>query len=180
MDFNVRNLFIFFGIYRRVLLYVNYLYFVLVIIIVMSKPKISLFGLVVATILSMTISYNSINAEPVTMDINKSKDPGPGFGTEKIGTLSIDAQNKTLDISVNMTAVPKQDKVFEAWLVDADGSNYKLSLGTLDGNSLKVSDNMVNPYTYTEFIITEEPVDDVDPNAAGTYGGAELQAPFGQ
>jgi hypothetical protein len=159
---------------------VNYLYFVLVIIIVMSKPKISLFGLVVATILSMTISYNSINAEPVTMDINKAKDPGPGFGTEKIGTLSIEANNKTLDTSINMTAVPKQDKVFEAWLVDADGSNYKLSLGALDGNSLKVSDNMVNPYTYTEFIITEEPVDDVDPNAAGTYGGAELQAPFGQ
>ena len=128
----------------------------------------------------MTLSLQSTNAEPMTMDINKAKDPGPGFGTEKIGTLSIDTQNKTLDISVNMTATPKQDKVFEAWLVDADGSNYKLSLGSLVGNSLKVSDNMVNPYTYTQFIITEEPVDDVDPNAAGTYGGAELQAPFGQ
>lgn len=39
---------------------------------------------------------------------------------------------------------------------------------------------MVNPFTYTEFIITEEPVDDVDPNAAGIYGGAKLQAPFGR
>ncbi|WP_458719339.1 hypothetical protein [Candidatus Nitrosocosmicus sp. R] len=146
----------------------------------MSKINISLFGIVIATIFSMTLSLQSANAEPMTMDINKAKDPGPGFGTEKIGTLSIDTQNKTLDISVNMTATPKQDKVFEAWLVDADGSNYKLSLGSLDGNSLKVSDNMVNPYTYTQFIITEEPVDDVDPNAAGTYGGAELQAPFGQ
>ena len=146
----------------------------------MSKISLSLFGIVIATIFSMTLSLQSTNAEPMTMDINKAKDPGPGFGTEKIGTLSIDTQNKTLDISVNMTATPKQDKVFEAWLVDADGSNYKLSLGSLDGNSLKVSDNMVNPYTYTQFIITEEPVDDVDPNAAGTYGGAELQAPFGQ
>jgi hypothetical protein len=149
----------------------------------MSKPKISkisLYGIVFATIFSMMSGFQSLNAEPVNMDINKAKDPGPGFGTEKIGTLSIDAQNKTLDISVNMTAASKEDKVFEAWLVDADGSNYKLSLGALDGNSLKVSDNMVNPYTYTEFIITEEPVDDVDPNAAGTYGGAELQAPFGQ
>ena len=146
----------------------------------MSKVNISLFGIVIATIFSMTLSLQSTNAEPMTMDINKAKDPGPGFGTEKIGTLSIDTQNKTLDISVNMTATPKQDKVFEAWLVDADGSNYKLSLGSLVGNSLKVSDNMVNPYTYTQFIITEEPVDDADPNAAGTYGGAELQAPFGQ
>jgi len=146
----------------------------------MSKINIPLFGIVIATIFSMTLSLQSANAEPVTMDINKAKDPGPGFGTEKIGTLSIDANNKTLDISVNMTAVPKPDKVFEAWLVDADGSNYKASLGALDGNSLKVSDNMVNPYTYTQFIITEEPLDDADPNAAGTYGGAELQAPFGQ
>lgn len=146
----------------------------------MSKINISLFGIVIATIFSMTLGLQSINAAPMTMDINKAKDPGPGFGTEKIGTLSIDTQNKTLDISVNMTATPKQDKVFEAWLVDADGSNYKLSLGALVGNSLKVSDNMVNPYTYTQFIITEEPKDDADPNAAGTYGGAELQAPFGQ
>ena len=146
----------------------------------MSKINISLFGIVIATIFSMTLGLQSTNAAPMTMDINKAKDPGPGFGTEKIGTLSIDTQNKTLDISVNMTATPKQDKVFEAWLVDADGSNYKLSLGALVGNSLKVSDNMVNPYTYTQFIITEEPKDDADPNAAGTYGGAELQAPFGQ
>jgi hypothetical protein len=146
----------------------------------MSKINISLFGIVIATIFSMTLGLQSTNAAPMTMDINKAKDPGPGFGTEKIGTLSIDTKNKTLDISVNMTATPKQDKVFEAWLVDEGGSNYKLSLGSLVGNSLKVSDNMVNPYTYTQFIITEEPVDDADPNAAGTYGGAELQAPFGQ
>ena len=146
----------------------------------MSKSKISLYAIVFAAIFSMTIGYQSLNAEPVTMDINKAKDPGPGFGEEKIGTLSIDVQGKTIDTAVNMTAVPKEDKVFEAWLVDADGSNYKLSLGTLDGNSLKTSDHMVNPFTYTEFIITEEPLDDVDPNAAGTYGGAELQAPFGR
>ena len=140
----------------------------------------SLIGIVIAAIVSMTVSFNSINAEPVVMDINKAKDPGPGFGEEKIGTVSMDAQNRTLDLSINMTAMPKPDKVFEAWLVDADGSNYKLSLGAIEGGSLKTSEHMVNPYTYTEFIVTEEPKDDVDPNAAGTYGGAELQAPFGR
>jgi hypothetical protein len=146
----------------------------------MSKLQMSLIGIVIAAIVSMTVSFNSINAEPVVMDINKAKDPGPGFGEEKIGTVSMDAQNRTLDLSINMTAMPKGDKVFEAWLVDADGSNYKLSLGAIEGGSLKTSEHMVNPYTYTEFIITEEPKDDVDPNAAGTYGGAELQAPFGR
>ena len=139
-----------------------------------------MFGIVIAAILSVTVSFNSINAEPLVMDINKALDPGPGFGTEKIGTVSIDVQNRTSDLSINMTAIPKPDKVFEAWLVDADGSNYKLSLGAIEGGSLKTSEHMVNPYTYTEFIITEEPKDDVDPLAAGTYGGAELPTPFGR
>ena len=50
----------------------------------MSKINIPLFGIILATILSMTLGLQSANAEPVTMDINKAKDPGPGFGTEKI------------------------------------------------------------------------------------------------
>jgi hypothetical protein len=154
-----------------------FLYFV-TLVVLMSKLKFSLFVTVIAAIGSMMVSFNSISAEPLVMDINKALDPGPGFGTEKIGTVSIDIQNKTLDFSVNMTAMPKPDKVFEAWLVDADGSNYKLSLGAIEAGSLKTSEHMVNPYTYTEFIITEEPKDDVDPNSAGTYGGAELPTPF--
>jgi hypothetical protein len=154
-----------------------FLYFV-TLVVLMSKLKFSLFVTVIAAIGSMMVSFNSINAEPLVMDINKALDPGPGFGTEKIGTVSIDIQNKTLDFSVNMTAMPKPDKVFEAWLVDADGSNYKLSLGAIEAGTLKTSEHMVNPYTYTEFIITEEPKDDVDPNSAGTYGGAELPTPF--
>lgn len=63
------------------------------------------------------------------MDINKAKIPGPGFSDEKIRSLLIDTQNKTLDISVNITETPAQDKIFEAWLVDIGGSDYKISLG---------------------------------------------------
>ena len=48
----------------------------------MSKMNISLFGFMIATIFSITLSLQSVNAEPVTMDINKAKDRGPGFGTE--------------------------------------------------------------------------------------------------
>ncbi|VFJ13392.1 anti-sigma factor [Candidatus Nitrosocosmicus franklandus] len=146
----------------------------------MKRSKTPIVLITFAAILSLTLHLEQVSAEPITMDINKALDPGPGFGTEKIGTLSIDSQNKTLDISVNLTVTPKEDKVFEAWLVDADGSNYKLSLGAIEAGSLKTSEHMVNPYTYTQFIITEEPLDDVDPNAAGTFGGAELQSPFGQ
>ena len=39
----------------------------------MSKINIPLFGIMLTTILSMTLGLQSANAEPVTMDINKLK-----------------------------------------------------------------------------------------------------------
>jgi hypothetical protein len=146
----------------------------------MTILKISIIFTIFATAISIMVGSHIVNAQTVAMDIHKAKDPGPGFGNETIGSASFDTHDNTLDISINMTAVPKQDKVFEAWLVDAGGSNYKLSLGAIAGDSLKTSQRMLNPYTYTQLIITEEPRNDVDPNAAGTYGGVDLPPPFGR
>jgi hypothetical protein len=72
--------------------------------------------------------------------------------------------------------------VFEAWLVDAEGSDYNLSLGQFRNGSLEFSQYMVNPYTYKNFEVTEEPDQDQDPdpNAANSIAGFELQNPFGQ
>jgi hypothetical protein len=39
---------------------------------------------------------------------------------------------------------------------------------------------MVNPYTYNNFEVTEEPAEDTDPNPADSIAGFELQDPFGQ
>lgn len=71
--------------------YIIYLYFAITIVL-MSKLKFSMFGIVITAILSVTVSFNSVNAEPLVMDINKALDPGPGFGTEKIGTVSVDVK----------------------------------------------------------------------------------------
>ena len=65
----------------------------------------------------MTRFIQSAFVEPVTMDINKVNDPCPGFGTDKSGTLTVDSNNNTLDVSANLTVTPQQDKVFEGWLV---------------------------------------------------------------
>ena len=54
------------------------------------------------------------------------------------------------------------------------------SLGTVDGNNLKSFENIVNPYTCRQFVITKESIVDTDPNAAGTYREAELQSTFGK
>jgi len=39
---------------------------------------------------------------------------------------------------------------------------------------------MVNPYTYSVFYVTAEPVDDPDPNPSSVVVGVELPSPFGQ
>ncbi len=143
--------------------------------------KIALFGIVVAALFSITLGIQSVDAAPVTFNLTKSKNPGPGFGDEKIGTVSIDTKDNKTYISANLSdTAPKQDKVFEAWLVDAGGSNYKLSLGQVTEGNLQFTEKLVNPYTYKQFIITEEPANDKDPNAADTYGGVELPIPYGQ
>jgi hypothetical protein len=80
-----------------------------------------------------------------------------------------------------VSASPAEENVYEAWLHDAGGSDYQLSLGQLNENgTINVSQQMVNPFTYTVFFITEEPQDDVDPNSADAIAGVQLEAPFGQ
>jgi hypothetical protein len=115
-----------------------------------------------------------------TMDVTKSTE-GQAGGGEKMGTVTITPEEHTVDIVANMTAPPTEGKVFEGWLVDAGGSEYKLSLGEYQQNgTLHYKETLVNPYTYTQFIVTEEPFEDSDPNAAAAFAGAELQTPFGQ
>jgi hypothetical protein len=149
----------------------------------MKSQNIVLIGILATAsllIIAATIGIHSVKAAPITLDIKKAKNPGPGFADEKIGTVSIDSSANKTAISSNLSVQPKQDKVFEGWLADSGGSNYKLSLGKYEGGTLKFNGSMVNPYTYKQFLVTEEPVHDVDPNAADTYGGTDLPTPFGQ
>ena len=58
-----------------------------------------------------------------------------------------------------------------------------MSLGQIDSSgNLKFSENMVNAFTYTDILVTVEPIDDKDPkpawsNSVQTYW---LTPPFGQ
>ncbi len=137
-------------------------------------------GILTAIMFTTTSQYQFIDAAPLTLDIKRAANPGPGFGDEKIGTVTLDATADTMTLNSNVNATPGQDKVFEGWLVDNQGSNYKLSVGKYNDANLTFSQSMVNPFTYSQFIITEEPINDVDPNAAPTYGGTDLRPPFSQ
>src|SRR5690242_13147474 len=111
----------------------------------------------VATSVALLISSFSVGqlvrAQQLAMDLTKASGDKP-FGGEKIGTVSITPNGHVLTILANMTSPPDNGKVWEGWLVDDDGgSGYKLSLGEFAKNgTLHLVEQMVNPYTYTQFI----------------------------
>lgn len=116
----------------------------------------------------------------VTGELTKPAGGNP-YGGEKTGDIAISSDGHQTKIKGLVSASPAEGNVYEAWLGDAGGSEYKLSLGQLlENGTIDVSQHMVNPFTYTIFFITEEPQDDVDPNSADAIAGVQLKAPFGQ
>lgn len=116
----------------------------------------------------------------VTGELTKPAGGNP-YGGEKIGDITITSDGHQTNIEGLVSASPAEGNVYEAWLGDAGGSEYKLSLGQLNENgTIDVSQYMVNPFTYTIFFVTEEPQNDVDPNSADAIAGVQLEAPFGQ
>jgi hypothetical protein len=118
------------------------------------------------------------HAQQIDIDVTKAAGDKP-YGGEKIGTVSITPEGHVVKLVGNLTTGPSAGKVYEGWFVDAGGSGHTLSLGEFAKNgTIHFDQQMVNPYTYTQFMVTEEPFEDVDPGAAGAIGGAQLQAPF--
>ena len=134
---------------------------------------------VIVSIVALSFAIAGMaQAQQINIDVTKPATDKP-FGGEKVGTISITPEGHIVHVLANMSAPPSSGKVYEGWFVDAGGSGYKLSLGEFGKNgTLQFDQQMVNPYTYTQFIVTEEPFEDADPNAAGAIGGAQLQAPF--
>ncbi|MGB8033625.1 MAG: hypothetical protein WCF03_07380 [Nitrososphaeraceae archaeon] len=69
-------------------------------------------------------------------------------------------------------------KVFEAWLVDTK-TGYDLSLGLDADGTLRLSQNMFNPYAYNQIIISQESPNSISHKPSQPIRGATLEAPFG-
>ena len=126
-----------------------------------------------------TLSGNFVSGQQ-TLDL---KTPGgnEAFGGDNKGSVLLVPKEHSVNIVAIMDTPPKEGKTFEGWLADVGGSDYKLSLGEFSKNgTLDYTATMVNPYTYTQFLVTEEPFEDSDPNGAAVVAGAELVSPFGQ
>lgn len=108
-----------------------------------------------------------------------------GYGGQLFGLVDISTNGRTTEVNIATDFLPPPGKVFEAWLVDGGGgaSGYPLSLGQLfPSGTLKFDEHLVNAYTYTDLIITVEPVNDLDPGGAWsqTVGAYLLASPFGK
>jgi hypothetical protein len=132
-------------------------------------------------ILAMSIVFQTnqlADAQQMSGDITAPAAENP-FGGQKMGTIIVDSGGRRTNVSADINSAPNEGNVLEGWLVD-EGSGYKLSLGQFRNGTLDSSQYMVNPYTYNNFEVTEEPAEDPDPNAADTIAGFELKTPFGR
>jgi hypothetical protein len=145
-------------------------------------------GISMAVILGLAITSNIIlqnqiavaqQTENIKGDLTAPSNDKP-FGGQKIGDFAIKLNGNKVNIAADVNTLPSEGNVLEGWLVDTE-TDYKLSLGQIKENGrLSFSQNMVNPNTYNVLVVTEEPDNDIDPNAATPIGGSEIQSPFGQ
>jgi hypothetical protein len=137
------------------------------------------FGVLGMVVADPIMDIQEAEAQQNPGDITAASEGQP-FGGEKMGTVTVDSDGRRTNVSADINASPNEGNVYEGWLVDAEGSGYKLSLGQFRNGTLDFSQYMVNPYTYKNFELTEEPAEDLDPNAAESIAGFELQTPFGR
>ena len=130
---------------------------------------------------SIGIVAPSTFAEQISSDLRTPS--ADLLGGDKKGSLDVSVNNNTISLTAVMD-VPSEDKqVYEGWFQDKDdGSGYFLSLGKFneENNTLTINQTMVNPYTYTIFFVTSEPIDDPDPNPSDIIAIAKLDNPFGK
>src|ERR671913_1143671 len=127
-------------------------------------------------------SQQKIQDTGVSLDLT-TPNAGNMYGGDKKGSIDFSFQNNNVIGTAKMNEKPANGKVYEGWFEDkGDASGYSLSVGKFkeNENTLALNQTMVNPYTYTVFFVTVEPVDDRDPKPADVVVAAKLPIPFGQ
>jgi len=117
----------------------------------------------------------------ISLDLTMPSASGSLNGGDKKGSFQFSVQDNNLIGTAEMNEQPTDGKVYEGWFEDkGDASGYSLSVGKFDNTTLTLNQTMVNPYTYTVFFVTTEPVDDPDPSPSDVVVGTNLPIPFGQ
>ena len=89
----------------------------------------------------LILHIQQAQAQQRTGDITAASEGQP-FGGEKMGTITIDSDGRRINVTADINASPNEGNVYEGWLVDAAGSDYKLSLGQFRNGTLNFSQYM--------------------------------------
>ena len=148
------------------------------------KTKIITLSIAAIIAVSLIANINFVNQEAFAQETIEGKLTTPSgdkpFGGDDVGTIEIEYDKNNVSIMAKLNKSPSEGMVFEGWLVDPD-TGYKLSTGLLDENNAQTFEQViVNPYIYNLYVVTEEPLEDVDPNANVPAGGFALPSPFGR
>lgn len=103
------------------------------------------------------------------------------YAGKQVGSIHIDLNDPQgpgafVNITANITKNPNPGKVFEGWLYDPKiFSTYDLSLGQFMNNTLRFEQFMINPDIYKYFVVSEEPVGDINPRMSDVIiGGVQV------
>ena len=150
----------------------------------MKTTKIITISIAAILAVSLITSTNFGNQAVFAQEKIEGKFTAPSgdkpFGGDEVGMIEIEYNKNHITVMAELNKSPSEDMVFEGWLVDPE-TGYKLSTGLLDENNAQTFEQMiVNPYIYNVYVVTEEPTEDVDPNANVPVGGFALPSPFGR
>jgi hypothetical protein len=101
------------------------------------------------------------------------------MGTFSIDATEVGAGGYLTTINATVDVEPEAGNIFEGWLVDSDGTFYALSLGTFVDRELHLNQYMTNPFVYDAFVVSQEPLKDINPDInPPPVGSFSLKDPF--
>ena len=147
-----------------------------------SVSVITLFVLSIVTCLSLfVINLTPNNTEASNIRNLTAMNGSVWYAGNPVGSMHVDLNDiegpgSFVNITANITKGPSAGKVFEGWLHDPKiFSTYDLNLGLFLNNTLRFEQFMNNPDIYKYFVVSEEPVGDINPRMSDVMvGGYKL------
>ena len=100
-------------------------------------------------------------------------------GGSRIGTYSLSVKDEIVTIYAGLDKRPNDGMVYEGWLIDVE-SGTNQSLGKFQ-DGIKRGFFYAQPnFSYDRFVITEEPLGDLNPSINKVVAVAPLNEPFGK
>jgi hypothetical protein len=150
--------------------------------ILASVSIITLFVLGIVTCMSLfVIVFTANNTEASNIRNITAMNGSVWYAGNPVGSIHVDLNDikgpgSFVNITANITKDPSPGKVFEGWLHDPKiFSTYDLNLGVFLNNTLRFEQFMNNPDIYKYFVVSEEPVGDINPRMSDVIvGGVQV------